>query len=912
MRPPAADVRTTFLRHYTYSLEQSGETFLRDLNKENSTTLSYAGRTVFELLQNALDLAERRVVVALTPGPEPLLLVGNDGPGVRVDPNFNYDPPDFTSARERSDFHALCSINTSNKSAARSIGNKGVGFRSVFSLGKRVQVWSRLAEPEGGCWGLEMLSGWTRDAAERRRYEEPAVEEGWKWLGDDQLPEPTDQRPRPSFYFPLPLRAKGLPATLPGVDALETVVLVPLSGEAAIREARQTLEELTKTHLYFVGLREGKESVEVTVHSETGTSHHIPLNFSGADEHVGLVASWRVREKEPHNLVKQAMLASHELPRPGVAVAWPKESRDGARPPRPPLVYGYLPTRIDSPLGVDIHADFRLDENRTAINSDRMDPVGGYNAALLEAAAELHLVMALRAFGLDDTAIEQFPWSDGKKPGFCHIGAVSQCTQGPTGAMRSDLFWLLRPLVPAEKAHPLISHLERMLFGDAYEWDDTRCYRRWAELAARFFGTEPGPGVARRAYDLFWQATGKWLERAVINKPTQFGHRHHYAERCVGALVQALRDSRARVVPLVTDGPTAAEEVVGRAFPAPDRREERDGGGRLQYRLFFRPSEEAQGHPLDLPQAVLERGRAVTSYPLGADLAGMSPKIFGAAEFSRWEILADLRQLPSALGLWTPATFLSPEKHLDVLAFVAQLYAIRLRGNESPQESRAHYGWGWRGDLKHTSDTSGRAGRALATLFLRTTEGMYEPARQLSADRVERTWLAPLAERVPGLDLDGFLYFLGVSPISDLLLVEDGQKGVVAACAAPPTLTDADGPSGKLELVVRAPTEALAERLTRAWPELEPIVQAENEGRLKLGFRATLSKLAFVSCKTPGFHTPYQVLSEPAPPPLCQRSCRPDREAGVSTQGARRAEEPCRTRRSSRSRWSVGCWGPKG
>jgi hypothetical protein len=694
------------------------------------------------------------------------------------------------------------------------------------------------------------------------------LEEGWKWLGEDLLPKPTDQRARPSFYFPLPLRANGLPAILPGVDALETVVLVPLSGEAAMREARQTLEELTKVHLYFVGLREGKDSVEVTVQSEEGASHHIPLKFSRADKHVGLVASWRApaREKEPHRLVKRAMQARHELPSPGVAVAWPKESRDGAQPPRHPLVYGYLPTRIDSPLGVDIHADFRLDENRTAINSNSKDPVGGYNAALLEAAAELHLVTVLRAFGLDDADIAQFPWSDGKAPGFRHIEGVSQCTQVASGAMRSDLFWLLRPLVPAEKTHPLISHLERMLFGDAYEWDDPRCYRRWAELAARFFGTEPGQGVARRAYDLFWQATGKWLERAVSTRSTQFGHRYRYTEQCVSALVQALRDSRARVVPLVTDGPTVADDLVGRAFPVPDRREERAGGGRLQYRLFFRPPEEAQGHPLDLPQAVLERGRAVTSYPLGADLAGTSPKAFGAAEFSRWDILADLRQLPSALGQWTPETFLTPEKHLDLLAFVAQLYATRLRGSDSPQESRVRYSWGWRGDLTHTTDTSGRAGRALATLFLRTTEGMYEPARQLSVDRVERSWLAPLTKRVPGLDLDGFLHFLGVSPITDLLLVEDGHKGLVEACAAPPALTDADGSSGKLELVVRAPVETLSERLTQAWPVLEPIIRADSEGRLKLGFRAMLSKQAFVPCKMPGFHTPHQVLRDPAPP----------------------------------------------
>jgi len=867
MRPTAADVRRTFLNHYDYARKQQAETFNRDLMKELSTTRSYAGRTVFELLQNALDRAVRRVVIALTPGPEQLLIVANDGPGVEVDPGYDYDPRDPKSTRKRSDFHALCSINTSNKSAAESIGNKGVGFRSVFSLGKRVQVWSRLAEPEGGYWGLEMLPEWTRGEADQRRKEDPAIEAGWQWLGDEPLPERSDLRARPSFYFPLPLRANAPPVTLPDAGALETVVLVPLSEESAVKQARETLEELTKTHLYFVGLREGKGAVVVTVHLETAAPRHLPLRHSEADENVGGVASWRVPEADAgrHDLAKRALGAGHELPKPGVAVAWPKESPDGAKDTWSPRVYGYIPTRIESPLGVDIHADFRLEENRTSINFDRKDPVGGYNAALFEAAAELHLVTVLRAFGLNDAEIEDFPWRHGKAQGFRHVGAVAQCVQGSTDARRSDLFWLLRPRVSSEsKEHPLILHLERMLFGDDYEWHDPRCYQRWATLAARFFGTDPGPGLARGAYDLFWQATGKWLERAVMGVSPRFGHRRHSADQCAGALVQALRNTRARVVPLVTDARMWPKECVPQAFPVPDRREERDGGGRLQFRLFFRPPDEAREHPLDLPQAVLERGRAITSYTLDANLAGVSERILGTAEFSRWEFLADLRQLPATLGDWSPATSLEPKKHLDVLAFVAQLYATRSRRGDTPQDDPARYGWGWRGNVAH-AELVGRAGRALATLFLRTTEGMYEPARQLSIDRVNREWLAPLSERIPTLNLDGFLYFLGVSPVAGLLLVEDGEKGVVITpCSEPPGLTDADGFSGRLELVVQTPAAQLADRLTRAWPILEPVLTAETKGHLKVGIREALSKQPFVSCEMPGLHTP-QVLRGPKP-----------------------------------------------
>ncbi|MBL0031096.1 MAG: hypothetical protein IPP27_02560 [Bacteroidetes bacterium] len=52
---------------------------------------------------------------------------------------FNYAAEyDFEkNSTVRGDFQSLCSISTSTKNAATSIGNKGVGFKSVFSIAEK-------------------------------------------------------------------------------------------------------------------------------------------------------------------------------------------------------------------------------------------------------------------------------------------------------------------------------------------------------------------------------------------------------------------------------------------------------------------------------------------------------------------------------------------------------------------------------------------------------------------------------------------------------------------------------------------------------------------------------------------------------------------------------------------------------
>ena len=92
----------------------------------------YRGRCVLELLQNAHDALvdadkddPRRIAFVLKTSPEPVLLVANSGRPFR-----------------REDFDGISQLGVSPKDPNESIGNKGLGFRSVLEVSSSPEIWS--------------------------------------------------------------------------------------------------------------------------------------------------------------------------------------------------------------------------------------------------------------------------------------------------------------------------------------------------------------------------------------------------------------------------------------------------------------------------------------------------------------------------------------------------------------------------------------------------------------------------------------------------------------------------------------------------------------------------------------------------------------------------------------------------
>ena len=100
---------------------------------------AYRGRCVLELLQNAHDALPETpggdpglITFSLQKAPDPVLLIANSG-----------------RAFERKDFKGLCQLGQSPKDPNKSVGNKGLGFRSVLEVASAPEIWST-ATAEGG------------------------------------------------------------------------------------------------------------------------------------------------------------------------------------------------------------------------------------------------------------------------------------------------------------------------------------------------------------------------------------------------------------------------------------------------------------------------------------------------------------------------------------------------------------------------------------------------------------------------------------------------------------------------------------------------------------------------------------------------------------------------------------------
>lgn len=682
--PPAEfakwdDVIATFTSHVEhYVAHGGGENALVGLRAEGAVTLQYAGRVVYELFQNALDRARTRAVVRFGNG---ILLVGNDGDGIRVDPAYDYSQP--IEGEGRSDFHALCALHTSNKSADRQFGNKGIGFRSVFGVADSVRLWSRCQDD--GWWGMEL-----------RQHLVPATWPG-SALGDlDDLIVNTGRQPRPSFHFPRLLRSVEDPAS--DCDGISTVVVLKVVDSQHQLQIEHEVQRLRRTRFQFVGLRRPK------------------IDFHINGEMIASESGWPLVSQERHHagfadLAELARRAEHPVEKPKVGVAW-SDGSDGAGAEgdeRSGLFYNHLPTRMTTGLPVDVHGDFQVKADREGMALASDNAVGAYNLALLRRAAEAH-AEALRAESLRT-------------------------------APRSD-FWLFADR-PHDAPPAWTSALKEVLFPSG-------SFDVWVDLVRSYFTVEVE--ASESTCREFWNTSLRWLETLA-----GCGHWTKTWADLARKLCDRLVEHLVPAIPVVAD-------EGARTVALPSRQEQ---GYRAERRVFYWSPRGGASIP-PVPQVLLEMGRVVTSFALGhfETPAGVQP-------FAEAELLPELRQVPNdpdALDVREP---LSRSEQASLLLFAYRLTVTR-------RASEPHFAWRAFAD----SQDGERIGRALATMFLPTADGFWEPGRQLSLDRVDTQLLTEMMGQPEGLEQ--FVALLGVAPAHAIPLVEGGADGHVAPLLSPP------------------------------------------------------------------------------------------------------------------------------
>ena len=371
----------------------------------------YHGRFLIELIQNAHDAlheeptadqsARIAIVLDLQDSPHGTLLVANDG-------------QPFT----RSNFERLSALGQSDKDPQKSIGNKGLGFRSVLEVSERPEIYSRASaisthfdgycfafEPEvvqslkgpmealaaGGAVPASPVTGgpivdWAEALLEKFRRRVQAADAGWlaaetRFLSPYLLPVPRHQVQSAAVKA---LEAKGF----------MSVIRLPLKSDAAMKLVREHMTQLSPTTLLFL------ERVRALELAGAATSDRVIRRETtrGADALTRRTVRLSDGQAEPHDYevwTRQLHIAdtSEEFRAAVKALPgrWP-EIEDvsvsiavrKADAPEVGMFSIYLPTGIPTGGAVHINAPFFGNMSRTDISFN-----DGYNRRLLNTAASV-------------------------------------------------------------------------------------------------------------------------------------------------------------------------------------------------------------------------------------------------------------------------------------------------------------------------------------------------------------------------------------------------------------------------------------------------------------------------------------------------------------------------------------------
>jgi hypothetical protein len=326
----------------------------------------YGSRFLLELIQNAYD------ALADGPGQGRIRIVWNREEGEHGTLYIANDGRPF----ERRNVRALCEVGLSDKPPGHSIGNKGLGFRSVSYVTDDPQIFSALDPANRGPYAGHCFRFATR-ADLKILLPDPVHLE--KALTD-----------LPRFHVPMPAGPQNEEVCAAAADGFVTCIRLPLrdaTAASALASEIETFRTATApVHLFLPRLK----ALEFRVESSAGSSFvlsrsHRPLELPGfavrdeaavvdlGSEGSYFVVSASVPESEVKEAIERSVVANqvhsswHAWEGPGeLALAF---RLDGALQPR---LYTHLPmaATAGAPLPGHLHASFFAKADRRAIEPE--------------------------------------------------------------------------------------------------------------------------------------------------------------------------------------------------------------------------------------------------------------------------------------------------------------------------------------------------------------------------------------------------------------------------------------------------------------------------------------------------------------------------------------------------------------
>lgn len=386
-----------------YKQLQCGNTQYRSLHSlTEQIEHQYHGRFIIELLQNAIDQLNKsglrdapgRVVFLFDPDAEAhgTLYVANDGRPMTDD-----------------DCRAIARLGQSSKDPEDSVGNKGIGFRSVLEACVRPELWSRQAEGESGPFdGCRMrfsadfpkrladaaVALLRRDATDAEFDEGLAHDRNWSAATLSEYrgrwrDAADDLRNQFSFVSPynLPLVATLADANIEAfaADGYSTVVKLPMNDAEATAKVQALLGEdaFGERDVLFL---DGLSALRIqtpwraeTIRRDVGGGRHgaAVVTLSSTNEGTEQrFACWQRQIGGDEDRAGREQLAEACAKLPGkwpnvrracVAIAVPLDLDDDGEQ-EGGAVSVFLPTRLHTGVAASLNAPFYASMDRTKVD----------------------------------------------------------------------------------------------------------------------------------------------------------------------------------------------------------------------------------------------------------------------------------------------------------------------------------------------------------------------------------------------------------------------------------------------------------------------------------------------------------------------------------------------------------------
>lgn len=516
-----------FNNHYNYYKEIGVETIMQQAGQLEQVGSDYQGRIIYELLQNAFDKAESKILVLVINN---TLLVANDGIKFNYASNFDY----LNGDSKRGDFQSLCSISTSTKDRDSSIGNKGVGFKSVFSIAEYgyVNIYTKgsiisgeknLAEVNLDFRMYEMFKDVNKIQPEFDTSIRDCIAEKINFVQKERK-----DRGVPGFYFPLQIQTRPVRVDKLMEEGYVTVIEVPFTS-AEEKTVLELLEEIKGVHFQFIQLKHPKNIVVKFQASDI--EHQIAVDNNDRPLFVGHI--------KKDLLQPFADAAGIHIEDAKVAFYINKDKKG--------VLYNYLPTKVNSPFtNIDFHADFHTTVDRKSINFE--GKIGAYNKTLLNACIELYFV-ALNSYLDSDKRVEL---------------DTRLISENELNVKLDDFNWEYLSLNNTDEIFDTVRNILKIWnsnsYSDGYGYSYEIAGEFIAKLASKFFGKQQD----KKEYDTFYLILEKFISK-FAKRSLQYDF---WKDLFKDKIVYWLRQYNAKIIPNI--GALNASELLYRSSSKDD------------------------------------------------------------------------------------------------------------------------------------------------------------------------------------------------------------------------------------------------------------------------------------------------------------------------------------------------------